>query len=254
MNPNQPVDQQLQNINNPLGVTQPGERLVCEIKRHPIGIIGTYVTSAIVVVAVCVAAILAPEYIEVIRPYRAALALGAIIITVISLLFAYVAAVVYKGNRWIVTSDSITQVEQTSLFNKKSSQLSMANLEDVTYEQNGIFQSMFGYGVIRAESAGDRSKFMMIYCPHPGVCAKQIISAHEEYIAQKPSEMVSTNRSVANTQNFNQPYGPPASGPAQPEQFAEHDQPPVGPNNYQPPSPVQSVNNLPPANDPTAQQ
>jgi hypothetical protein len=85
------------------------------------------------------------------------------------------------GNRWIITSDSITQVNQTSLFNKQSSQLSLANLEDITVEQNGIIQSVFGFGTLRAETAGERSKFMFQYCPNPNSYAQQNLNAREQF-------------------------------------------------------------------------
>jgi hypothetical protein len=72
-------------------------------------------------------------------------------------------------------------VQQTALFNKQSSQLSLGNLEDVTVEQNGILTHMFNYGVIKAETAGERSKFTFRYCPNPNLYAQQILNAREQF-------------------------------------------------------------------------
>ncbi len=215
MNPQNPQqghypEDRLQDVDNPLKVMQPGEQVVCEIKRHPIGLLSIYATFAFVVgiaiVAIASASMFLPNFSS---QKQAALALGAIIICAMVGLFTYVSSVVYKGNRWIVTSDSITQISQVSLFRKQTSQLSLANLEDVTVEQDGILQSMFGFGRLRAESAGERSKFAFDYCPNPSEYAKKIIGAHEAYIAEKPDEMRVTNRPLANTTSFNQSYGPP---------------------------------------------
>lgn len=219
MNPQQPSEEALQNVENPLKVMQPGERVVCEIKRHPIGLLNLYATLGFVVVLSVVAIVMAPQLISGISSQgQAMVALGAVILSALVGLFTYVAAIVYKGNRWIVTSDSITQISQISLFRKQTSQLSLANLEDVTVEQNGILQSMFGFGRLRAESAGERSKFVFDFCPNPSDYAKRIIAAHEAYIAEKPDEMHTTNQAVANTTAFNQSYGQPQPNPAQPMQ------------------------------------
>jgi hypothetical protein len=113
------------------------------------------------------------------------LSIGAVVLLVTAILglgFAFISNIVYWGNRWVVTSDSITQVQQTSLFNKQSSQLSLENLEDVTSEQNGILTHMFNYGVIKAETAGERSKFMFRYCPNPNFYAQQILAARERFM------------------------------------------------------------------------
>jgi hypothetical protein len=87
----------------------------------------------------------------------------------------------YWGNSWVVTTDSITQVNQTGLFTRQSSQLSLANLEDVTAEQNGILAHAFNYGLLKAETAGEHSKFSFYYCPNPNLYAQQILHAREQF-------------------------------------------------------------------------
>jgi membrane protein YdbS with pleckstrin-like domain len=214
MNPTQPQeDVDLQNTSNPLKVMQPGERVICELKRHPFGLLGPYFVLAMVVIVAIVAVVAAPRLFTNITPSnQAVLALGALIVCAITGLFTYIGVVVYKGNRWIVTSDSITQVTQITLFNKQTSQLSMANLEDVTVEQNGIMQSIFGFGRLRAETAGERGKFIFDFCPLPQDAARKIIATHEAYIAEKPAEMRTTNQALANTTSFNQSYTQPQPG------------------------------------------
>jgi ABC-type multidrug transport system fused ATPase/permease subunit len=169
---------------NPLAVDQPGEQLVCEIKRHPIGIIGAYVAAglALVVLAVVVF-IVAPHLFDRVSSSRMALIgglvflLGAIIVAG----FVFVTHTVYWSNRWIVSSDSITQVKRTSLFDKQTSQLSLADLEDITAEQDGPLAQMFHLGVLSAETAAATDKFTFLYCPNPTEYAKQILAARERF-------------------------------------------------------------------------
>lgn len=195
-----------------------------EIHRHPFGLIGLYAVAVIIAAAVLAAAALIPHYATSLSTHdKSGIFLGAVIIIVVLLLYTYVAVTIYKGNRWIVSSDSITQISQTGLFRKQTSQLSLANLEDVTFEQNSFLQSMFGFGTLKVETAGERSKFYFVFCPNPQDCAKRIIQAHEQFIVNKPDEMAASTRALNSTP---QPaYGQPPAAPPSP---MEPQQPPVG--------------------------
>ncbi|MGH7241736.1 MAG: hypothetical protein ACREGB_05560 [Candidatus Saccharimonadales bacterium] len=168
----------------PLSVMQPGERIICEIKRHPIGIFGLYIASGTAIIAsALIAFILAPHFLTA-YTHKQVFGIAAIIFLVIALgtfIFTFISNYVYWGNSWVVTSDSITQVSQTSLFNKQSSQLSLGNLEDVTAEQDGILAHMFNYGVLRVETAGNKSKFVFPFCPNPNYYAQQVLTAREQF-------------------------------------------------------------------------
>lgn len=199
-----------QNVRNPLAVMQPGERIICEIRRHPFGLLGLYAVAFLVGVATLGVALAVPYFASFMTTeQKVGVELAAGLILVVTALIAWIGVYVYKANRWIVTSDSITQVSQTGLFNTRSSQMSLANLEDVSARQDGILQQMLGYGVLTVETAGERSKFVFNFCPNPNEYARKIIAVHEEFIAARPNEMQVTNRPLAATQNFNQP-GPAA--------------------------------------------
>lgn len=196
---------------NPLAVMQNGEQLVCEIPRHPIGLLGIYLTSALLIVGALAGAVLVPYLMSDASP---SIKLGAVLagglIAAGVLLYAYIAAVIYKGNRWVVTTDSVTLIAQTGLFTKHMSQLSMANLEDVSVEQNGLLPSLIGFGILRVESAGEHAKFVFPFCPDPNGYARKIIDAHERYIANRPEEMGTFNHALSTNQSFNQPTSEPA--------------------------------------------
>ena len=195
-----------QNVKNPLAVMQPGERVLCEIKRHPFGLFGVYAVAGLVIVAVLLIAVLVPYFADFLTvQQKIGVVLAAGLIVILTVLIGWIGVYVYKANRWVVTSDSITQIQQTGLFNTRSSQLSLANLEDVSARQDGLLQQMLGYGDLTVETAGERSKFVFSFCPNPNECARKIIAAHEEYIAGHPQEMQVTNRPLTSAQGFNQP-------------------------------------------------
>jgi hypothetical protein len=238
-------------IENPLSVMQPGEQIICEIKRHPVGLIGVYGMSGLIVVGLAVAVFgFAPDVITTVSRSQV-LEVGSLLFFIVTLLvfgFVFIANKVYWGNRWVVTSDSITQISQSSLFDKQTSQLSLGNLEDVTVEQDGPLQHMYNFGLLRCETAGERSKFVFLYCPNPNYYAKQILGARERF---------EQDRSGGDQQRLYREQGAyPQPTPGQYGQYGAP-QPPAQPQSapyppYQQPQPP--TNPMPPSyggNDPT---
>jgi len=166
---------------------QPGERLVANVKRHPFGILSMYAGAAVAVVVVIALAIFLPSQIDQYSSDTSALPiyLAAGIFLVGLLLMLWIATTVYWQNEWVVTTDSITQISQRSLFNRQVSQLSMDNLEDVTVDQNGLLPSMFNFGTLKVETAGERAKFTFPYCPNPNECARRILQVHEDFLESR---------------------------------------------------------------------
>jgi hypothetical protein len=167
-------------VDNKLDVTQPGERTICEITRHPIGIIGLYTMSVLFLgfVAVLVFGVL-----PAITNHNGVVgAIGVIILLLLVIIcsaYSLVFTRIYWGNMWVVTSDSVTQITQTSLMDRRSSQLSLEILEDVTVEQKGLLAHIFNYGQLRLETAGEHDKYIFRYCPNPNFYAREILAAHE---------------------------------------------------------------------------
>lgn len=184
---------------NPLEAMQPGERIICEIKRHPVGMLSQYIMTGFVLVLLGVAAVFAPQIFSQNSQsqVRELALLGWVFVALLCAFGLWISSTIYYKNRWIVTSDSITQINQSGLFSAQMSQLSMANLQDVTVVQNGPIATMFNYGLLRAETAGERSKFMFAYCPNPKYCAQQILMARENFINSSPETAKRANDELA---------------------------------------------------------
>ncbi len=165
-------------------VMQPGERVVCVINRHPFGIVQQYIgaTLSIAIVSVLVLMTVPGKTTPGIQDlFYAGLAFLAFVL--VAVLAA--ATRVYWENHWIITTDSLTQVTQGGLFGAKVSALSLDSLEDITVDQSGALAHMFNFGTLRAETAGEASKFQFAYCPDPVEYARKIIDAKEKYLASK---------------------------------------------------------------------
>jgi hypothetical protein len=206
MNPQNQDQQppQSQQVSNPIAAMQPGERIIAEIKRHPVGLFGVFLMAGFLLIVLALGTFVLLPSVTSNGTTPAIAAVLFILIAVLILLFTYIADRVYWGNRWIITSDSITQISQTSLFHKQSAQLGLESLEDVTAEQNGIFTHIFNYGILKAETAGERSRFVFRYCPNPNRYAQQILSAREQ---------------LAMGQHYNNPPAKPAVTEPAPQTF-----------------------------------
>jgi len=186
MNPNEDTSSQEKNL-HPMVVMQPGERVICELKRHPIGILTMYF-GAFIAVAVLAALlyVMMPSIRDTYGDEATTMvALGGGILLVGLILMLFISTIIYWQNQWVVTTDSITQITQNGLFGRHVSQLSMENLEDVTVNQDGILPHMFNYGTLKVESAGERSKFQFPYCPNPNQCAREILDTHEKFLEER---------------------------------------------------------------------
>jgi len=92
------------------------------------------------------------------------------------------ATFVYRKSKLTVTDKNVVQIIQNGLLNRKVSQLSLANVEDVTSEQKGIFSNLFSYGVLNIETAGEQTNFYFNYCPNPHRVAKIILHAKDDFM------------------------------------------------------------------------
>jgi hypothetical protein len=189
------------------------ETVIFQVRRHPIGLLGIHIAAGmlLLVFAVIIYGVL-PNVLTNIATSKI-VAIGTLAFVVLAaLVFGFLAIThrVYWGNMWILTDDSLTQVSQLSLFDKQSSQLSLASLEDVTVEQNGILPHMFNFGQIKAETAGEHSKFTFSYCPNPNQYARQILEARENFEQGKTDNYGRAPESAAATTPVTAPPAPPA--------------------------------------------
>ena len=161
------------------------ERKICEIAKHPFGIIVIYIWSLLgLVVALGLSYFLLPAVIEDTDKAFLIANFFALIAIVLTVLGVTVAAMIYRQNRLIVTDINITQILQYSLFSRKVSQLNLINVEDVTSIQKGILPTIFGFGELKIETAGEQANFHFSYCPKSSYYANVILNAREKILGQ----------------------------------------------------------------------
>lgn len=160
-----------------------GEHVVVVVRRHIIGLIFIYLQALVGIVAVFAVLFFAfPQSFSNLDSQGNRLILALVILGVaILVLFLFVATYVYRQNKLLVTDKNLIQINQQSLFIRKISRLSMSNVEDVTADQRGILPTIFNYGTLHIQTAGERPNFEFPYCPKPNIYADQVLEARQAF-------------------------------------------------------------------------
>lgn len=74
----------------------------------------------------------------------------------------------YYLDQWVITTTRIVDIHQYGFFDRHVSSFLLGHVQDVTTDVNGLFPTLFGYGTLRVETAGDASQhFLMGGIPNP---------------------------------------------------------------------------------------
>jgi uncharacterized membrane protein YdbT with pleckstrin-like domain len=74
-------------------------------------------------------------------------------------LFAFIEFTDYYLDTWIITNERIINIEQEGLFHRTASELDLAAVQDTTAEIRGILQTLFTYGQVYVQTAGEKGRF-----------------------------------------------------------------------------------------------
>jgi hypothetical protein len=117
---------------------------------------------------------------DTVGPIIGYLMLTAVIIGIISLIFASRS---YLRNRLILTDAGLTFVTKIGRSGEETLQLSLKEIEDVSIQKSGLFSSLFNYGTFVIETPKDQANMLFKYAPNPDFYFKAIQDAKLGYIA-----------------------------------------------------------------------
>lgn len=164
------------------------EKLYYEIRKHPFGLFIIYLTGFIVagllfIIFVPGSLLLNGDPLELgtgVDGFQPTIVLIGVVLTFLALAATAIGAFLYQSNVVLVTSEKIAQVLYRSIFNRKISQLSIGDVQDVTVNQKGLFARLFNYGTLVVETAGEQQNYTFTFTPRPYESSKAIVNAHEE--------------------------------------------------------------------------
>jgi len=167
----------------------PGEYVLEVVRRHPIGLIGIWAASGFLIV---VALAIVPFYAAnqaffaqmfgttiVKLPSPAVMVTPSLILLGFFSLGGFIATYVYLQNRFYITTESIVQFVQFSLFNSKRQMVNLINVEDASADQSGILQQVLNYGTLRLSTQGEETIYHFRFVANPNSVAHRINDATE---------------------------------------------------------------------------
>lgn len=167
------------------------ERLVTEIRKHFVGLFIILFTGAFVILAmlaiIAFAAVVNTDSlvgVEDTGGIKVLLVVLGFLLIIGAAIATFIAAFLFQSNVIYVTNEKIAQVLYISLFNRKISQLSIGDVQDVTVTQKGILAHAFNYGTLVIETAGEQQNYTFTYVPDPYEASKLIVGSHEKNLVQ----------------------------------------------------------------------
>jgi uncharacterized membrane protein YdbT with pleckstrin-like domain len=94
-------------------------------------------------------------------------------------LFMFQSFMDYYLDIWIVTTKRVLNIEQTGLFARTVSELRLNRIQDVTSTVNGFIPTLFDYGHMEIQTAGEKVRFVFEQIPHPTQVSKSVLELAE---------------------------------------------------------------------------
>lgn len=97
------------------------------------------------------------------------------------ILIGFISWLIRYLNIIILTNKHLVEIEQSSIFNRKISILALDHIEDVTSETKGFIRTIFDFGNIHIQTAGEVKNFELRNYKDPEGIEKKIMEAKEEH-------------------------------------------------------------------------
>ncbi|MDB5187085.1 MAG: hypothetical protein JWM07_557, partial [Candidatus Saccharibacteria bacterium] len=147
------------------------EYIISAVRRHPIGLLipaGLTVFLIALVASILINFPIIVESLGIFDPPAAGpIWLIGLLLMALFTIGGYIAIWVYMNNRFFLTNESVIQELQLSLFMRKEQTVSLANIEDASFDQHGIMQTLLNYGSIRLSTEGDETTYRFTYVTNP---------------------------------------------------------------------------------------
>lgn len=164
------------------------EQMLMDVRKHPFGLFLLELTGFFITFVVTIVPIFLALNVTTLGVSSQSSNDGvSSLLTVVGLLFGllalagtFITSILYKNNVIYITNEKIAQLRYLSLFNRKISQLSIGDVQDVSVQQRGIFAHWFNYGTLVIETAGEQQNYLFSYVPRPYEVSQVIVGAHEE--------------------------------------------------------------------------
>ncbi|MDB5179689.1 MAG: hypothetical protein JWN12_321 [Candidatus Saccharibacteria bacterium] len=169
------------------------EYIILALRRHPIGLIiplilGVFLIAIALTILGNYPAIVSALSIQGQLSVTSAIVIPVLLFCVLVGLGMFVSYYVYVHNRFYLTNESVIQEIQLSLFSQHEQTISLSNIEDASYFQEGVLQQILNYGTIRLSTQGDENTYRFTYASNPKQHIATLNNAVEAFKNGRPVE------------------------------------------------------------------
>jgi len=170
------------------------EYVISAVRRHPIGLILPLLLGVLLIaIALSILfnydAIVETLSIQGQLAEASAISMPILLFCILIGLGMFVVYYVYVNNKFFLTNESVVQEIQVSLFSRHEQTVSLGNIEDASYYQQGIMQQIFNYGSIRLSTEGDETTYRFTYVANPKPHIAALNNAVEAFKNGRPVEL-----------------------------------------------------------------
>lgn len=185
--------------NNTTSPTQ--EKIRQVYRRHILNLLAPIGWSAVMLLPLIIMIVLANTLGFVGDPLvRAGLwSMGGIYLIFI-LSFMMMQWIIWYLDIWILTDSRLVDTQLISLFNRKISQVSLNQVQDVQVDVEGYLPTIFRYGNVKVQTAGKEGFFQLRAISEPRDAARQILELCDAHQSGSANEIV--NRIIKPTQRL----------------------------------------------------
>jgi len=160
-----------------------GEEVLLILRRHWVVYFPSVIVAAVVVM-ICILIYLNLDTIVVTRTSYFMNVLtksGVSIFILFTILFVYISWLINYLNFNLVTNQHLVAIDQLMLFSRKISELTLEDIQDVSATQHGFFQSIFHYGDVIVQTAGEKPNFTLEKIGDPYEMSRQVMEIKDKY-------------------------------------------------------------------------
>lgn len=159
------------------------EKIIKVVRRDGIVLFGSLLFYMILFFAPVILYFLFQNYLPVILEnyiWQPVLFLGLSIFYLSCWIFLFTAFLDYYLDFWVITNDRLLNIEQKGIFSRTVSEMDLYKIQDATSEVQGILATLFGFGNIHIQTAGEEKRFELRQIPAPHEVRKLIMDMAEE--------------------------------------------------------------------------
>lgn len=93
---------------------------------------------------------------------------------------------VWWQNRLFITDENIVDMDQIGLFQRTIATLRLSRVQDISVQVRGPMQTIFQYGTVIVQTAGEKELFHFDYVPNPYEVKATIVEIFEKFAKNKP--------------------------------------------------------------------